>query len=174
MPGGEPPAERRKHYETLRQGTCRIYRKYHYTGEKKGMENRNERISEGQTSIEDCCVSIRQDERSLQEARMQLDILRGDGTMPIDAVIDETGNEVYVHLVNTRYGPKYVGNGVFANSRKALLKKTGWTTAERNVPCWTKFVPGPGGGMYAAYTGTVQIIRWHTNMVTGEYIGYPA
>ncbi|MDR1516447.1 MAG: hypothetical protein LBS45_12210 [Synergistaceae bacterium] len=139
----------------------------------EALDDRNERISQGMTDIDDCFISERVERRAIQEARMQLDILRSDGTMPIDAVIDENGDEVYVRYVDTRYGPKYVGNGVFASSLKALLKKTGWKTEERNVPCWTKFIPGSGGGMYSVYTGTVGIVRWHTNMVTGEYAGFP-
>lgn len=139
----------------------------------EALASRAQRIADGLTDIDDCFMSERVEQRAIEEARMQLDILRGDGTMPIDAVIDENGDEVYVRYVDTRYGPKYVGNGIFANSRKALLKKTGWKTEERNVPCWTKFIPGSGGGMCAVYTGTVGIVRWHTNMVTGEYVGYP-
>lgn len=139
----------------------------------ESLADRNERINAGLTDMDDCFISERTEQRAIQEARIQLDILRGGGTMPIDAVIDENGVEVNVRYVDTRYGPKYVGNGVFANSMKALLKKTGWTTEERNVPCWTKFMPGSGGGMCSVYTGTIGVVRWHTNMVTGEYVGYP-
>jgi len=140
---------------------------------KESMNNRNSRIADGMTDIDDCFVSIRSDERQIHEYEMQLNILKGSGTMPIDCYFDENGNEVNVRWVQTRYGSKLVGNGIFANSKKALVKKTGWTVEERQVPCWTSFVSGSGGGMCSVYTGSIAVVRWHTNMVTGENVGYP-
>ena len=81
--------------------------------------------------------------------------------------------EVGVRNVMTQWGSRFVGRGIFANSREALAKKTGWTIEEREVPCWTKFMSGSGGGMCSVFTGSIAIVRWHTNMVTGEYVGYP-
>lgn len=136
------------------------------------MRERDERIAAGLTDIDDCFVSIRSEEKALSEISMQLDILKGDGLMEIEAVIDENGKEVNARWVETRYGIKIVGRGIFANSVKALCKKTGWHTETIKVPCWTKCI-AHGRGMFGAYNSTYQIVRWHTNMVTGEYFGYP-
>lgn len=136
------------------------------------IEDRSRRIAEGTTDIDDCFLSQRVEENAISEANAQLRILDNGGVMDYDAIFDENGNEVNARWVNTRYGCKIVGNGIFANSEKALLKKTGWTTKTIQVPCWTKF-RAAGGGMLGVYGGGYDVVRWHTNMATGEYVGYP-
>ena len=136
------------------------------------IDRREERIANCEYDWDDCFVSSHIDADQIRECNMQLEILKGDGTMPIEAVFDEDGKEVNVRWVHTRYGGAYVGRGIFANSKKALCKKTGWTIKEINVPCWTKFVTS-GTGMAGVCSGHTEIVRWHTNMVTGEYVGYP-
>lgn len=136
------------------------------------IDRREERIANCEYDWDDCFVSSHIDADQIRECNMQLEILKGDGTMPVEAVFDENGKEVNVRWVHTRYGGAYVGRGIFANSKKALCKKTGWTIKEINVPCWTKFVTS-GTGMAGVCSGHTEIVRWHTNMVTGEYVGYP-
>lgn len=136
------------------------------------LENRQRRIDNCETDMDDCFVSERIEHNALSECDKQLKILDTDGLMDYDAVFDNDGNEVWVHWVNTRYGGAYVGNGIFASSRKALLKKTGWTVRTIRVPCWTKSVCH-GTGLCGAFNSTIEVVRWHTNMVTGEYVGYP-
>ena len=88
--------------------------------------------------------------------------------------VDENGEEVSVHWFENKWRrTTCVARGVFASSIKALLKKTGWTQKTIRVPVWVKFCAGSGSGMCAVYTGSYQQVRWHTNMVTGEYVGYP-
>lgn len=139
----------------------------------KNMEERNERIANWETDEDDCFVSSRSDQQSLHNCEMRLEILNTDGLMDFEGVFDENGEEIWVKWVHTRYGGAFVGRGVFASSIKALLKKTGWHTEMIKVPVWTKFVSGPGGGLCGTYTGSYELVRWHTNMVTGEYVGYP-
>lgn len=140
----------------------------------ESMEERNKRIAEGWTDYDDCFMSIRSESRAISECNMQLEILKGDGLMEIEAIFDEDGDEVNVHPFCNKWGrTSYVGRGIFASSINALLKKTGWVKKTVRVPVWTKFCAGSGGGMCAVYTGTVEYVRWHTNMVTGEYVGYP-
>lgn len=136
------------------------------------MQERAARISRMETDEDDCFMSQRIDQSALSEYDTQLHILDGDGMMEIDAVVDQDGNEIWVHWVHTRYGGAWVGRGVFASSIKALLKKTGWKTETKRVPVWTKFVPS-GSGLMGVYGGSYQEVRWHTNMKTGEYVGYP-
>lgn len=146
---------------------------------KKKMQRTQEAIDERQRHIDDCrydlddCfLSHHIDCDTISECKKQLKILEGDGTMEIEAVFDENGKEVNVRWVHTRYGGAYVGRGIFASSKEALLKKTGWTTKTIKVPCWTKFCTN-GTGMAGVCSGSTQIVRWHTNMKTGEYVGYP-
>ena len=141
------------------------------------IDRRSERIANWETDEEDCFVSQRVEENAIRECDLQLNILDGDGCMDFDAVMDENGNERRVRQVHTRYGWKYVAdvskdNTVWASSMNALLKKTGWHTETIRVPCWTKFST-PYGGMMGVYCGSYEVVRWHTNMVTGEYVGYP-
>lgn len=137
-------------------------------------EERYQRMRDGDTDYDDCFMSIRTEAQSLHECEMQLEILKGDGTMEIEAIFDEEGNEIRVNsFLNKWGGTSYVGRGIFASSMNALLKKTGWQKRTIKVPVWTKFCAGSGGGMCAVYTGSYECVRWHTNMVTGEYVGYP-
>lgn len=138
------------------------------------QQERDERISRGETDYDDCFISIRSDAQALDRCRMELDILKGDGCVDFDAIIDENGDEVSVHWFENKWRKTTcVARGVFASSIKALLKKTGWTQKTIRVPVWVKFCAGSGGGMCSVYTGSYQQVRWHTNMVTGEYVGYP-
>lgn len=138
----------------------------------RSQQERWDRIDKGWTDEDDCFMSIKGDQQALSNYAKQLDILNGDGMMDYEAVMDEQGNEVGIRWVNTRYGVKVVGRGVFANSLKALLKKTGWHTEMTRVPCWTKFCSS-ASGLLGVYSGWYEVVRWHTNMVTGEYVGYP-
>ena len=136
------------------------------------IENRAERIRNWETDEDDCFMSQRVEENAIRECDLQLEILKGDGCMDFEGWFDPDGNEVYVRWVNTRYGGAYVWNGIFASSEKALAKKTGLTRKTIRVPVWTKFST-PYSGMMGVYCGSYEITRWHTNMVTGEYVGYP-
>ena len=138
------------------------------------QERRDKRIADGWTDEDDCFMSIRVEEQALANYRMQLKILDGDGLMDYEAIFDENGKEVRIHEFRNKWGGySVVGRGVFASSEKALLKKTGWTKKTIRVPVWTKFYGGSGGGLCSVYGGSYQQCRWHTNMVTGEYVGYP-
>lgn len=136
------------------------------------IESRAQRIANWETDEDDCFMSQRVEEQAIANCNKQLHILDGDGLMDFTAVFDENGQEVYVKWVHTRYGGAYVGRGIFASSRKALLKKTGWHEEMIRVPVWTRF-EAAGSGLYGAYAGSYEEVRWHTNMVTGEYVGYP-
>lgn len=138
------------------------------------QKRRDERIANWETDEDDCFMSIRVEDQALANYRTQLEILATDGLMDYTAVVDENGKEVSVHCFRNKWGGwSYVGNGIFASTKQALLKKTGWTEKTIRVPVWTKFVGGCGGGLCSVYTGRYEKVRWHTNMVTGEYVGYP-
>lgn len=136
------------------------------------IERREERIRNWETDEDDCFLSERVEESGIRECNIQLEILSGDGMMDYEGWFDEDGNEVHVRWVHTRYGGACVWNGIFASSEKALMNKTGLTKKKIRVPCWTKFCT-PYSGLMGAYCGSYELVRWHTNMVTGEYVGYP-
>lgn len=137
------------------------------------INRRWERIDNCETDMDDCFISQHIEEDAIRECNMQLKILEGDGTEEFEVVIDENGNEIRTHWFTNRWGrDTIVGNGVFASSMSALLKKTGWKLAKIKAPVWTKFVPS-GRGMAGVMGGSTEVVRWHTNMVTGEYVGYP-
>ena len=137
------------------------------------IDRRAERIARWETDEEDCFISQRVEEDAIRECNLQLEILDGDGTWEWDVVLDENGKEVRVTAFENKWGKtSYVGNGIFASSMKALLAKTGWREAKIRVPVWTKFVAN-GSGMMGVYCGSTKVVRWHTNMKTGEYVGYP-
>lgn len=136
------------------------------------IDRRSERIANWETDEEDSFMSQRVEESGIRECNMQLAILDGDGCKDFDGWFDEDGKEVRVRWVHTRYGGAYVYNGIFASSPKALEKKTGLTRKSIRVPVWTRF-DTPYSGLMGAYCGDYEEVRWHTNMVTGEYVGYP-
>ena len=139
----------------------------------EAIRERQERINNWETDEDDCFLSQRVETNGISECNMQLRILDGDGTMEIEAVFDNEGKEVRLHWFTNKWGREtVVGNGVFASSEEALLKKTGWTKKTIKVPVWTKFCTS-GSGLFGVYSGSYQEVRWHKNMVTGEYVGYP-
>ena len=140
---------------------------------KAAIARRMERIDNCETEMDDCFISQHIEEDAIRECNMQLEILNGDGCMDFDAIFDENGNEVKVHgFINSWGRYTVVANGIFANSRAALLKKTGWTEKTIRVPAWTQY-RASGRGMVGVMNGGTEVVRWHTNMKTGEYVGYP-
>ena len=139
----------------------------------QAISDRRNRINNGETDMDDCFMSQHIEEDAIRECNMQLEILDGDGCWDWNVYVDENGKEVRVHYFVNKWGRDcYVANGVFASSLKALMKKTGIKETTIRVPVWTKFVAS-GSGMFGVYCGSTQVVRWHTNMVTGEYVGYP-
>lgn len=140
----------------------------------ESMQRREQRVANCETDYDDCFMSERVESQAIDECNKQLEILKGDGLMDYEAIVDENGEEVNVHCFENKWRSlSYVGRGVFASSINALLKKTGWKKKTIRVPVWTRFECGAGGGMCAVYSGYYTYCRWHTNMVTGEYFGYP-
>ena len=144
----------------------------------KCLDNEEKTIRENLAFLEtedldDCFLSRKTNMEALSRIDMERGILTGtDGTKEFDVVVDNEGNEVNVTCFTNKWGKdSYVGNGIYASSMKALLKKTGWHMEARKFPVWTRFV-NVGSGMCGVYNGYYIIDRYHTNMVTGEYVGY--
>lgn len=137
------------------------------------IEERQKHINACDYDYDDCFVSDHIDHDKIRECDLQLNILSGDGCMDYEAIFDENGKEVRTNWFANKWGGfTIVGRGIFASSEKALLKKTGWTKKTIRVPVWTKFC-SCGSGMAGVCQGSTEVVRWHTNMVTGKYVGYP-
>lgn len=137
------------------------------------ISRRWERIANCETDMDDCFISQHVEEDGIRECNMQLAILDTDGLMDLEVIVDQDGNEIRTHWFTNQWGKDtIVANGVFASSIKALLKKTGWTQKTIRVPVWTKFCTS-GRGLSGVMSGSTERVRWHTNMVTGKYVGFP-
>jgi len=138
----------------------------------EAIENRYIRIASGKTDMDDCFMSQNTEEKGISKCKMMIEVLNGDGLMDLHCFRDNDNKVHQYRWVDTRYGMKIVSDGIFASSVKAMKFKTGWKEDYIRVPCWVKFEAGSGGGMCGAYTGQYNYVRWHTNMVTGEYVGF--
>ena len=140
------------------------------------MAERASRIASGQTDMDDCFLSQRIEDQSMGEYDMQLRILEGDGFITEEVCVDADDNEYRVgSFINQWRRDTYVvtvnGQKFYASSKKALCKKSGLILKRVKVPAWTRFCTN-GKGLCGVYSGSYQIVRWHTNMVTGEYFGF--
>ena len=139
----------------------------------KSISDRLDHVLNCDYDWDDCFLSQRCEQDGVWACDQKLKILEGDGLMDFPAILDENGKEVHVHSFRNKWGGiSMVANGVFASSIPALLKKTGWTRSTIRVPAWVAFRSG-GKGLCGVMSGSSQVVRWHTNMVTGEYFGYP-
>lgn len=140
------------------------------------MARRDERISNWETDEDDCFLSQRVNEQAISEYQKQLNILNGDGFTTVQIYEDSEGIEHTIGYFRNKFGGySYVttvkGQKFYASSERALLKKSGLVAKVVKVPAWTKFCPN-GSGLCGVYSGSYEIVRWHTNMVTGEYFGF--
>lgn len=105
-------------------------------------------------------ISINYNEQLINKELTKIELLEGDGCFPIDAIIDENGNEVGHRTFDNKWGRlTFVSRGVFASSLKALAKKMGYEVKEIRVPFW--------------YNREGRLVRFPINMKTREEVGYP-
>ncbi len=140
------------------------------------MARRDERIANWETDEDDCFLSIRVEQNAISEYQKQLHILEGDGFGEWRIFVDAEGIEHRIGWFRNKWGgDSYIttvnGQKFFASSEKALCKKAGLTEKIVKVPVWTKFCTN-GSGLCGVYSGSYEVVRWHTNMVTGEYFGF--
>jgi len=143
--------------------------------DKESIANRARRITDGWTDMDDCFLSEKLEQTGLDMYRMQLKILETDGLDDFDGLEDESGHQVIPPHIKTKYGWAYMikdenGKAYFANSVKALAKKSGLRLVNIRRPVWVK-LSACGSGLCGAYNAFPKIQRWDTNMVTGEFYG---
>lgn len=139
----------------------------------KSIANRFERVNEGITDWDDCFVSHRCDERSLNLNRDKIDLIKDGGCawFPEYATLD--GQPVEARWCNTRFGTSLravMPNGevvwTTATTAKGLAKK-GLKAVECKRPAWFAF-HSANSGMLGVYTGSYVLFPSDVNYATGE------
>lgn len=143
------------------------------------MRDRQRRISEGLTDMDDCFVSERMNQHTISELRMKINILENGGISEFEVLVDiETNEVVSKRTVNGKFGMCWLISeqyqdkfGVFVGiaKRQSTYEKRGLRKEYRNYPAWVTFKAN-GTGMAGAYTGCSTIFQSDVNYWTGEKI----
>lgn len=140
---------------------------------RKCMNDRQERIDNGQTDEDDCFISIRCDERELQLCRDKIDLIKDGGAAWFREYATLDGQLVNARWCNTRYGTSLRvempdGGVIWTTScTKRGLAKRGLKMVECKRAAWYRF-HSSGRGMYGVYTGSYILFPSDINYATGE------
>lgn len=147
---------------------------------KDAMADRAERIRLGYTDMDDCFVSQRIEEKSIEMAQMQIELLKSGGTHEFITYFDENGNELTHSFIADKYryggsvlvikfpdGRKPVFQSLGVKDLEKCLAKKGIRKGKSSRPAWVKFFAG-GTGMYGAYMARPGYYEAAFNRVTGE------
>lgn len=139
----------------------------------KSIANRFERVNEGITDWDDCFVSHRCDERSLNLNRDKIDLIKDGGCAWFTEYATLDGQLVEARWCNTRFGTSLravMPNGevvwTTATTAKGLAKK-GLKMVECKRPAWFAF-HSSNSGMLGVYTGSYVLFPSDVNYATGE------
>lgn len=142
------------------------------------IRDRQERIGRGETDMDDCFVSQRSNEQSIQEDKMKINILKNKGLHEFECLIDlETDEVISVNPRSGKFGLYWripsehvdkFGNYVGYAKRESTYTRKGLKVERRTRPAWVTFSSGGGTGMMAAYTGQHVIFPSNINYYTGE------
>lgn len=136
---------------------------------KNRMAERRERISNGETDMDDCFVSDRLNSLEIQRLETELEVVRNGGVSDFPAIFDlETGELVSSKIVNGRYGACFVieddakankfGRFVSATlARDSSYTNKGLKIGSVELPARVT-TRANGSGMAGAYCSTVTII----------------
>lgn len=143
---------------------------------KEAMENRWQRIDNGQTDMDDCCVSIRCDDRALALYRDKINLIKEGGTAWFTEYATLDGRLVNAKWCNTKFGtslraemPDGTVVWTTACTKKGLAKK-GLKTVLCRRPAWYCFRSG-ASGMLGVYSGSYVLFPSDINYATGEEAG---
>lgn len=140
---------------------------------KQNIADRQQRINNWETDIDDCCVSQRVDERGIGLAHDKIELIKRGGCawFPEYATLD--GEIVDAKWCNTRYGYKLRaampdGSVVWtAADTKKGLAKVGLKRVLCKRPAWFA-LQSSGTGMWGAYTAEYRKFPSDVNYATGE------
>ena len=137
------------------------------------MENRDARISNGLTDIDDCFISQRNEERSLNLCKDKIDLINDGGCAWFTEYATTDGVLVEAHWCNTKYGSKLrvtmPDESIVWTSAttKNGLTKIGLKKVLCKRPAWFAFHSSQGG-MLGVYTGQYITFASDFNYATGE------
>lgn len=140
---------------------------------KKQIANRQERIDNWETDIDDCFISIKVDSDSLSQIDMKLHLLRNGGTSWFLEYATLDGTIIKARWCNTKYGTKLravMPNGevvwTSSDTSKGLAKR-GIKKVLCKRPAWIRFYSGDSGLM-GVMTGSYGEFPSDVNYATGE------
>lgn len=140
------------------------------------IDNRWERINNGQTDIDDCFVSQRCEERGIAVAEDKIRLIEDGGCAWFAEYATLDGRLVDARWCNTKYGTSLRvqmpdGSVVWttATTQKGLAKR-GIQRVECLRPAWYTFHSSQSG-MLGVYTGGYVLFPSDINYATGEEAG---
>lgn len=141
--------------------------------DKKAINNRIERINNGETDWDDCFISQRCEERGINVNKDKIALIRDGGCAWFCEYATLDGELVKARWCNTKYGTSLRaempdGSVVWtsATTAKGLAKK-GLKMVECLRPAWFAF-KSSNSGMLGVYTGSYVLFPSDVNYATGE------
>lgn len=136
------------------------------------IEDRQRRIGEGLTDMDDCFISDRMNSLHIDLAQRKIDILKNGGTAQFDVLRDiETGEIVskkfsegqhgLCHRIEDEFVSKF-GLYVGIAKRESTYTKKGLKQCVANLPAWAT-TQANGSGMYGAYMSSVVVFQSKKN-----------
>lgn len=143
---------------------------------KSAMAERAERIEKGWTDIDDCFISTRCDDRSMQLYKDKISLIKDGGTAWFIEYATLDGELVNARWCSTKFGSSLRaempdGQVVWttAITQKGLARK-GLKRVRCRRPAWYAFHSSQRG-MLGVYTGSYQLFPSDYNYATGEPAG---
>lgn len=140
---------------------------------KGALERRAERIKNWETDEDDCFISERNEQRTIQVNREKIDLIRRGGCEWFTEYATLDGTLVNAKWCNTKYGTSLRvempdGSIVWTTSttQKGLAKR-GLKTVKCLRPAWFAFKT-PYSGMMGVYCGSYELFPSNVNYATGE------
>lgn len=140
---------------------------------KAAMENRAQRIDNGETDIDDCFISDRCESRGIAVAQNKISLIKDGGCAWFTEYATLDGRLVNAIWCNTKFGSSLRaempdGTVVWTTSQTAKgLAKKGLKRVECLRPAWFKF-HSTGSGMMGVYSGDYIMFPSDFNYATGE------
>lgn len=141
------------------------------------MADRQRRISNNETDMEDCFASHLMEKLSVQVAKRKIDILENGGTSEFEVLKDmETGEIVSTECVRTRYGRAWIIRPEFRHKFKKFINdakrdstyhKKGLDRTRAKLPAWVT-TRASGSGMADVYMLHVTTFISDKNYATEE------
>ena len=136
------------------------------------MKRRDERIARWETDEDDCFLSIRVEERSVDLAQRKIALIKKGGCEWFSEYATKDGVLVKANWCNTSWGSKLRiempdGSVVWSTGGNKSLAKKGLKRVLCLRPAWFAYKT-PFKGLYGAYCGGYETFPSERNYATGE------